>query len=182
MVDITSILAKGGAQRLAFLRYCVLSFSVEPLFVFLAQEYRLRPSHAAALALFDVFCARQAPARLPAEEWLPPRALLVEAEITRIRAQWNQMQSPEPPDEESATPVATPSRNLFDAIVRGVQQDAQGRLARVSSTYDPARTPEENLPGGKLTQGQRGFVENVWHPILKPRLAAAGFWQIATVA
>ena len=71
--------------------------------------------------------------------------------------------------------VATPSRNLFDAIVRGVLQDAQGRLARMSSTYDPALTPEENLPGGKMSEGQRQFVENVWHPILKPQLVARGF-------
>ena len=182
MVDIPEILTKGGAQRLAFLRYCVLSFNVEPLFVFLVQEYRLRSSHAAALALFDVFCARHAPARLRADELLPPRELRVEAEVARIRAQWDQMQLPEPPDEESAIPVATPARDLFDAIVHGVLQDAKGRLARVSSTYDPARTPEENLPGGKMTEGQRQFVDSVWHPLLKPRLVAGGFWRIATVA
>jgi len=182
VVDIPEILEQGGAQRLAFLRYCVLSFSMEPMFVFLVEEFRLRPGHAAALALFDVFCARQAPARLPADEWLPPRELLVEAKIARIRAQWTQMQLPEPPDEESAIAVATPSRDLFDAIVHGVKQDAQGRLARLSSTYDPALTPEENLPGGKMTAGQRQFVENVWHPILKPRLVRAGFWRIVTVA
>ena len=182
VVDITEILERGGAPRHAFLRYCVLSMNMEPMFVFLAQEYRLRPGHAAALALFDVFCARQASARLRAYELLPPRELLVEAAIAGIRAQWTQMQSPEPPDEASAIRLATPSRNLFDAIVRGVLQDANGPLARVSSTYDPALTPEENLPGGKMSEGQRHFVENVWHPIVKPRLVAAGFWQIATVA
>lgn len=182
MVDIPEILAKGGAQRLAFLRYCVLSMSMEPVFVFLAGEYRLRPGHAAALALFDVFCAGQAAARLPAYELLPPRELLVEAAIVRIRTQWTQMQSPQPPDEESAIPNTTSPRNLFDAIVRGVWQDAQGRLALMSSTYDPVLTPEENLPGGKLTAGQRHFVEKVWHPVVRPRLVGVGFWQIATVA
>jgi len=63
-----------------------------------------------------------------------------------------------------------------------VQQDAQRRLTRISSTYDPTLTPEENLQGGRLNAGQRQFVENVWHPILKPRLVRAGFWRIATVA
>ena len=182
MIDIPEILTRGGAQRIAFLRYCVLSVSMEPVFVFLVQEYRLRPGHAAALALFDVFCARQAPARLPAHELLPPRELLVEAAIARIREQWTQMRAPEPPDEDSAISITTPLRNLFDAIVRGVQQDASGRLARLSSTYDPRLTPEENLPGGKLTAGQRYFVEKVWQPVVKPRLAGGGFWPIANIA
>ena len=183
MADIAVILSQGGAQRLAFLRYCVLSFSMEPLFDFLVQEYRLRTSHAGALALFDVFCARQAPARLPAYELLPPRELSLESEIERLRAQWDGVQSaPESVEGEPAIALALPARELFDAIVRGIRQDAHGRLARMGSTYDPALTPEENLPGGKMTAGQRQFVDGVWHPVLKPRLVAAGFWRIATVA
>ena len=182
MIDIPETLTRGGAQRIAFLRYCVLSVSMEPVFVFLVQEYRLRPGHAAALALFDVFCARHAPARLRAHELLPPRELRVEAAVARIREQWTQMHLPEPPDEDSAISITTPLRNLFDAIVRGVQQDASGRLARLASNYDPLLTPEENLPGGKLTAGQRYFVEKVWQPVVKPGLAAGGFRAIANIA
>jgi hypothetical protein len=182
VIDIGEILARGGAPRIAFLRYCVLSISMEPVFVFLAQEFRLRPGHAAALALFDVFCARQAPARLPASEFLPPRELLLEAAIAGIRAQWMQMQSPVPPDEDAALAVATPARTLFDAVSSGVRTDAHGRLAELSATYDPLLTPEENLPGRKINAGQRHFVERVWQPIVKPQLGRAGFWQIATVA
>jgi hypothetical protein len=92
------------------------------------------------------------------------------------------MQAPEPPDEDSAVSIAVPLRNVFDAIARGVQQDGSGRLARLASTYDPLLTPEQNLPGGKLTAGQRYFVENVWQPLVKPRLAAGGFWPIANIA
>lgn len=182
MIDIADILAIGGAQRIALLRYCVLSVSMEPMFLFLAREFRLRPDHATALALFDAFCARQAPARLPAYELLPPRELRVEAAILGVRAQWTQMQAPEPPEEDCAIAVSTPPRNLFDVIVNGVRQDAQGRLASLSAGYDPARTPEENLPGGKINAGQRHFVEKVWQPIVKPQLVRAGFWQIATIA
>jgi hypothetical protein len=181
-VDIPQILARGGAPRLAFLRYCVLSATLEPMFVFLAREYRLRPCHAAALALFDVFCARQAPARLAAYELLPPRELRLEAAIAHIRAQWTQMQSPASGDDEVTLAVATPAAHLFDALTAGVEQDATGRLARLRSTYDPRLTPEQNLPGGRMTAGQWHFVERVWHPILKPRLVGAGFWRIATVA
>ena len=201
MTDIFDILERGGPQRIAFLRYCVLSVSMEPMFVFLVQEYRYRSSHAAALALFDLFCARQAPARLAADDLLPPRELLVEAAIGRIRAEWMQMYGPKPPGEISYAPqppgenpqaretpgadstavFATPARELFDAIVRGLRQDAHGGLARIGSTYDPLLTPEENLPGGKLNAGQRYFVEGIWQPIVKPRLVAAGFWRIATI-
>ena len=180
MVDISEILTKGGGPRLDFLRYCVMSINMEPIFVFLVDEYRLRATRDAAVALFDVFCARQALARLSAYELLPPRELLVEAAIARIRAE--PVHPPESADDESAIAPATPSRNLFDAIVRGVRDDTHGRLARLSSTYDPALTPEENLPGGKMSAVQRQFVDNVWHPVVKPRLVAAGFWRIATVA
>lgn len=182
MVDLWKILDRGGAERLALLRYCVLSVTMEPLFVYLVQEYRYRPAHAAALALFDVFCAQQAPARLRAYELLPPRALRVQAAIAAVRAQWAQMQLAESPPEDTAVRIATPARTLFDEIERGVQQDASGRLARLRRAYDPQRTPEENLPGGKLNEGQRQFVERVWQPVVKPRLVAAGFWRVETVA
>jgi hypothetical protein len=51
----------------------------------------------------------------------------------------------------------------------------------VSATFDPQLTSEENLPGGKMTAGQRQFVEHVWQRIVKPRLTAGGFWQIETI-
>ncbi len=181
-VNTAEILSRGGAPRIAFLRYCVLATRVEPLFVFLVQTYRLRPGHAAALALFDGFCARQAPARLGAIALLPPAELRLESAIAPVRAQWSQMQSPLAPDEDAAIAIATPPRHLFDAIVSGLTQDAQGPLARVCAAYDPRLTPEENLPGGKMTAGQRHFVEKVWNPVVKPRLVGAGFWQIADLA
>src|SRR5437867_2774371 len=80
-MHLTEILAKGGEQRVALLRYCVMSITMEPVFVFLAQEYRLRPTHAAALALYDVFCARDALARIGVMEALPPRNLQLQAAV-----------------------------------------------------------------------------------------------------
>jgi hypothetical protein len=181
MVDLAQILASGGAGRIALLNYCVFSVTMEPLFVFLTGEYRDRPSHQAALALYDVFCAQQAPARLAAYELLPPRELNVPATIARLREQWKQMQSPQLPEGEEAVALTAPSRNLFDAIARGVRAEPDGRWTQVSATFDPLLTPHENLPGGAMTAGQRQFVDNVWQPMVRPRLVQAGFWQLRTL-
>ena len=183
MINLDDTLARGGAERLEFLRYCVLSISMEPLFVFLAGEYRLRATHAGALALYDVFCAGDAPARLPAYELLPPRELALAAEIARVRDRWLAAQAPRAPDEEeeSRSVAAWPSRALFDALVNGVRADTHKRLAAITASYDPQLTPHENLPGGTLSASQRQFVDRVWTPIVRPRLSAAGFWQVSTI-
>lgn len=182
MIDIDEILTRGGRARIDFLRYCVMSINIEPVFLFLAGEYRLRPAHAAALALFDLFCAADAPARLTAHELLPPRELGLGLEIARIRESWAELQTPPSADDEEPRPVPPwPGRALFDALVRGVHADTHVRLAELATRYDPQRSPHENLPGGKLSTSQRQFVERVWTPIVRPRLTAAGFWQIATV-
>jgi hypothetical protein len=179
MVDIEDLLVRGGAGRIALLRYCVMSIRMEAVFIFLAQEYRYRPSHAGALALFDLFCGEHAPARLKAYELLPPRQLGLSAAVTRVREQWHQMQSPPPQDENDLIAVMTPARDLFDTIVRGLRGDV--RFTALGASYDPQLTPQENLPGGKMTAGQRQFVEGVWNPVVKPRLTAAGFWQMRTI-
>jgi hypothetical protein len=183
MIDIDDTLARGGASRMALLRYCVLSMTLEPVFLLCASEYRLRPAHANALAIYDVFCAPNAPARLAAYELLPPRELTVAAAIERIRQQWKVLQAPPPAeDEEERTVATTPGRELFDGLVRGVRADTHGRLGAVSASFDPLLSAEENLPGGKLNGSQRQFVDRVWQPIVRPRLTAAGFWQLATIA
>ena len=182
MIDIDDILARGGARRLDLLRYCVLSITMEPLFLFLAGEYRLKPTHSGALALFDVFCAMDAPARLSAYEILPPRELGLGAEIAKIRERWKAIQAPPSPDDDDARNAAPwPGRALFDTLVAGVRRDTHKKLEHVSASYDPALTPHENLPGGRLTATQRHFLDRVWLPIVRPRLTGAGFWQIATV-
>src|SRR4051812_4507840 len=111
MVDIHQTLKHGGKARIELLRYCVMSITMEPLFLFLASEYRLRPPHAGALALFDVFCAAQSRARLAAYELLPPRELALAAEIARIRSRRDALQSPPPEEEQNLRSVAPwPSR------------------------------------------------------------------------
>lgn len=179
--DIGGILAKGGADRIAFLRYCVLSMALEPVFVFLVQEYRYQQNHVRALALYDVFCAPNAPARLRTTHVLPPAERRLPAAIAGIRAQWSQLQLATPPDPEVALRVSTPPRHLFDPQTAAMVEDPETGFARVGERYDPALDPYQNLPGGQLTAGQRHFVERVWKPNARAQLLAAGFWRIADI-
>ncbi len=181
MVNIGEILVKGGEERVALLRYCVISVTMEPLFVFLTHEYRLRPTHLAALALYDVFCAPHAPARLGTLDVLPPRNLALKAAVESIRQQSAHLQSPRAPDDGATVSIATPHRNMFDFVVDSVQGDPTGRFARVGNQYDPGLAPHRNLPGGRMSAAQRHFVERIWRPLARPRLVAAGFWRIANV-
>ena len=180
-MDLTEILTTGGEQRVALLRYCVMSVAMEPVFVFLAQEYRLRPAHAGALALYDIFCARDAVARIGVLEALPPRNLQLQAAIESIREQWTQLQSQPQADEHPGVAITSPHRNLFDRVADAIRNDPAGRFAEVGRRNDPMLAPYQNLSGGKMSAGQRHFVENIWKPLARPRLIAAGFWQIVNI-
>ena len=186
MIDVEALLQAGGKQRVELMRYCVMTVNVEPLFLFVAGEYRLRPTHAGALAIYDVFCDARSAARLSAYELLPPRDLSLPMEIERLRGAMRLLESPAEAGEETDDPAARSvpagaSRALFDALVRGVRADSNGKIRAIASTYDPQLSPEENLPGGKMTQAQRRFVDAVWIPFARPVLAGAGFWQVATI-
>jgi len=182
MADIDAIFGGGGAPRVALLRYCVLSVTMEPLFVFLTDEYRRRPTHTAALALYDVFCAPDAIARISAAEQLPPRNLRLRAVIESIRSQWDVMQSPAEVDEDGPAPRTTvPHRDLFDGVATALRGDAGGPLAALAARYDPGLEPEENLAAGRMSARQRHFVDKVWRPLARPRLVAAGFWQLSSI-
>jgi hypothetical protein len=159
-----------------------MSVTMEPVFVFLTGEYRLRPTHAAALALYDVFCSPQAPAKVRGTPGLlPPRDLKLAAAIQLIRAQQGEAHPREQPGEDSRVPRTVPYRHLFDPVADALHGDPSGHVQRVSRCYDPALTPERNLPGGEMTAAQRHFLENIWRPVARPCLVAAGFWQIATI-
>ncbi len=179
--DLEKTLREGGERRIALLRYCVMSFNMELVLIFLAREYRLRPTHAAALALYDVFCAPQAPARIRSLELLPPRDLRLASAIEPLRRQWTQLQLPQPPEEQDVIGITVPHRHLFDAMVDALLSEPAGRLAQIGTEFDPALTPHQNLPGGQLNQAQKHFLDNVWRPVVKPRLVSAGFWQIADI-
>jgi hypothetical protein len=181
MADVAEILARGGEGRVALLRYCVMSITPEPVFLFLVGEYRLRPTHRAALALYDVFCAPGAMVRVRAPSALPPRDLHLPAAISTIRRQWAEVQSVGQQEDSGRASSTVPHRDLFDRLATALQQDLAGGLARVARQYDPDRAPHQNLPGGKMNAAQQHFVERVWRPVARPELVAAGFWQIANI-
>lgn len=158
-----------------------MSVQMEPVFVFLTQEYRLRPTHVAALALYDVFCVPDAPARIQARETLAPGDLGLLSVIRSLRQQRAQMMQPEPAEPAGGIPITTPHRHLFDSIARAVQNDPSGSYARLGRQFDPGLSPEQHLPGGSMSAAQRHFVNYVWRPLARPRLVEAGFWQIAVI-
>ena len=180
-MTVAEILSRGGEGRVALLRYCVMSITPEPVFLFLAKEYRLRPTHQSALALYDVFCAPGAAARVRSPAALPPRDLYLSVATGSIRKQWVALHSPEQLEDGVRISTTVPHRDLFDRLTAALEQDPDGPLARVARQYDPDRTPHQNLPGGKMNAAQKHFVEKVWRPIARPMLVAAGFWQIATI-
>jgi hypothetical protein len=182
---------RGGKPLLDLLAFCVMSYRVEALFAFLVREYRLQPTPLRALALFDVFCAARAPARMRALEVLPPRNVAFQSELERMRELWLASQGtpvgdPAPEAEVEET-IALPSppvapRYVFDFVITHLHQLPEDPVGAAGRQFDPERSPAENLPGGRMSEGQRAFVERVWQPRIRPTLVAAGFWRVATVA
>ena len=173
--SIEALLRQGGERRIELLRFCVMSVTMEPVFIYLTNEYRMRPSNDAALALYDVFCAPGAPARINALPALPPRNLQLSAAIDSIRMQCRKLAT-----ENKALTTPSP-RYLFDFVVESVTKDTRGSVARLQRRYDPSRSAIENLPGGRMTPGQSAFVERIWKPIVRPQLVISGFWRIETI-
>jgi hypothetical protein len=181
-VDINRILSTGGKPRVTLLRLCVMSVQMEPVFVFLTQEYRLRPTCDAALALFDVFCAPGAPARIQVRDAPAVTDLQFFAHIRSMRQQRDWLMQPPQEDEPgNGIPIIAPSLHLFDGIARVLQDDPDGSYARLGREFDPERSAEQHLPGGRMNSGQRYFVNYVWRPMARPRLVDAGFWRIAII-
>lgn len=185
-VDVNVIFEKGGRDLIDFLEYCVLGVKKDILFLYLAREYRLRPTAAGAVALHDVFCTATAPARISAAHLLAPKDMRLDQSVHPYRQNILEKHRIESTggedDEQRNVPPLLPPRHLFDPLVHQLISGSDSVLSEVQQHYNPALTPHENLPGGKLNAGQRAFVENIWTPLVRPHLVAAGYWRIATVA
>ena len=190
-VDIQSTFRRGGRGVVDLLEFCVISVKLDAVFVFLVGDYQLKPTAPRAIALYDVFCTPASPARISVMGALPPRNLQTERVVEQLRQQYLSAQSTETadrgPDEQEASgsppaarAVPFPGKYVFDGIASQVWAGQQ--LRWVVQTYDPALSPHENLPGGRLTAGQRAFVENIWEPAIRPHLVSAGFRRIANIA
>jgi hypothetical protein len=184
-VDIDDVLKRGGAELIGLFQYCVYSVQIEPVFIHLAGTYASAPTAAGALALYDAFLAPAALARLRALEVLEPRDLRLARPLQALRALHNAPPPPPPSSEEEQAPRRStpggPPRHLFEFIVEHLRGLEDGPLQKVAREYDPALTARENLPGGKLNEAQRYFVDKVWLARVRPMLVKGGFWRVATV-
>ena len=178
-IDLDDLFRRGGQPLIDLMQYCVYAVRMEPLFAFLVHEYRRQPTPAAAVGLYEVFCMVGAPARIRAEAALPPRDLRLVRSIEPLR-QATGTPSPEATEVEQPR-LVNPSKTVFDYLLDHFAAAADSPLAAAAQEFDPSRTPLENLPGGKMTAGQRAFVDNVWRPVVRPRLVAAGFWRVGAI-
>ena len=162
------------------LDYAVRSVQPDVLFIFLVQEYQQHPTAAKAVALYDVFCAPKALARVSASEILPPFNIQIEAAIRPLRLHLAQTQAA-PAAAEIVPPLILPTKSLFDPIVLYLRKKSAG-LRAIKRHYRPSRSPFANLPEGRMNAGQRYFVDHVWEPVLRPCLIRAGFRRMTAIA
>lgn len=179
-VDIDDIFARGGKELIDLLDYTVRAVQPDILFIFLVQEYREHPTTPKAVALYDIFCAPQALARLGAAEMLAPINVQIDTAIRPLRLNLAQVHAARA-GATVAPPLILPPKFLFDAIVLHLRKKSPA-LRAVKRRYRPGRSPVENLPRGKMNAGQRHFVEKIWEPNLRPWLIAAGFRRMTAIA
>lgn len=137
---------------------------VDPLFVFLVQEYRANPTVPKAVALFHTFCAPGALAKLS----VGTENQQIQKAMRSIIVSWTRMQAALIFGPGNAVPPACPPASLFDTLAQDILR--AGILARLKRHY---------RAGAKMNRLQQHFVEKIWRPIIRPHLVAAGFWQIA---
>lgn len=159
--------------------YAVRSMQMDLLFIALVRDYRNHPTVPKAVALYELFCTTQALARVSLAETLPPRNLRLQAAIRPLQSAQNSATGTNIP--ATSLPMTLPPKYLFDSVACRLEQLSPS-LRNIRRRYRPRRSPQANLPGGKMTATQRHFVDKVWEPIIRPRLVAAGFWRVATVA
>ncbi len=181
-IDLAATFDRGGGGLINLLQFALVSARPEAVFAFLVREYRLRPTAAGALALYDQFCAPAAPARLRADDLLPPRDPALAAAVAPVRAAVGRAAAFVPTEDDPDPPaVPAPPNYLFDRVAAGVLADPDGPAAATAREFDPDRGPLGSLPGGRMTPGQRAWVETTWLRLVRPALVAAGFWRVATL-
>ena len=178
-VDIDKILSVGGEPLVDLLNYAVRAVQTDLLFTFLVGEYRQAPTSQKAVALYETFCAPQALARVSATGLLPPVNPQLEVALRPLRANVAEMHAAI--GEGRGVPILIlPPKFIFDAVAVHLRENSVG-LRRIKRNYRMKRTPTENLPGGRMNEGQRFFVDKVWVPNLRPRLIAVGFRRVSSI-
>lgn len=177
--DIDKIFTAGGKELVDLLNYGVRAVQTDLLFVFLVEEYRNAPTSHKAVALYEIFCAPQSPARVSAAELLPPVHPQMDVALRPLRANVAAVNTA----RASGSPVPIlllPPKFIFDTIVQHLRKKSAG-LRQIKRRYRVERTPSANLPHGRMSEAQRFFVDRVWTPNLRPRLIAVGFRRVASI-
>ena len=160
-------LERRGKGTLDFLDFCVRSMQLDPVFVFLVQEYRINPTVPKAVALFHTFCAPVALAKVSTEV----EDQQIQIAMRPITVTWTRMQAALVFGPGNSAPALAPPSTLFDALAQKIMRC--GILGKLRRDY---------RAGLKMNRVQEHFVEKIWQPIIRPHLVAAGFWRIAEVA
>lgn len=177
--DALEILTHGGKACVEFLQFSLFSARPDAIFVSLAREFRFRPTARGAVVLYDLFLTPGAPARVSANDALPPRNLALPATIVPLRAALERVAVFRPTDETpDPPPLPIPPSYLFDSIADALHPS----VTVIAAEFDPDKGPVGSLPGGRLTAGQRAWVENVWCKRVRPQLVAAGFWRVSSLS
>ncbi len=192
-IRIETFFDRGGRDLIDLLEYCVISLRKDILFHYLVRQYRQRPTAGGAVAMYDMFCAADAPARISAANVLAPKDMRLEQAMVPFRQSLLSCAADEVVSDNVASDHAAteprrpmvdpfPPKYLFDPVVQSLMASSDTQWQDVESHYDPSITPHANLPDGRMTANQRLFVDRIWTPVVRPRLVAAGFWRIATVS
>lgn len=182
-ISVRQEASSGGANLVQLCEFCVCSAQMDPLFVILACDYQMLPANKKALALFDTFCSDIAPKRLTTLISSRPVSGQLVTEIEKLRTPIR-VAADTDSQNESEGPVYVefqhqPAKYLFDDLVRGVVEGSSEYTA-TETHYDASLTPHENLPGGKMTDSQRHFVDQVW-PAMRSTLVLGGFTRMASI-
>jgi hypothetical protein len=180
-IDPWAVLAAGGKPSLDLLDFCVLSARLEIVVAWLIADFRNRPTAERALAIYDVFLAPGAPARIRADAVLPPRELLLADQVAGVRRRLDEVTAHNAEHPDAKRPPSLPPRVLFDTVHAALTAADFEPVRAIAETYDPARRPAENLAGGRLSEGQRAFVERTWRMRIRPALVRAGFHRISSI-
>lgn len=171
MMEVLETLDRRSKGTLDFLDYCVRVMQLDPLFLFLAQEYRINPTIPKAVALFHTFCAPGAPAKVSIE----PDQDRMQHVMRPITVSWTRMQAALVFGPGNAAPPMPPPSTLFDSIVDKIMR--AGVIGKLKRAYQARYEPPDDT-----NRVHEHFVEKIWRPIIRPHLVAAGFWRISELA
>ena len=160
-------LERRGRGTLDFLDYCVRSMQLDPLFVYLVQEYRSNPTIPKAVALFHTFCSPAAPAKISVDS----EDAQMESAMRPITVSWTRMQAALVFGPGNAAPPMAPPASLFDELAERIM--CTGVFTKLKRRYRADLGCLRNV-----TRVQRHFTEKIWQPIIRPHLVAAGFWRV----